>query len=405
MEAVATGILIQGVLVVSGILAARLLGAEGRGYLALLVLFSVTVAQLGALGLPQSVTHFVAKDKAIAARMMSLVGRTLQLQCVVLVSVHAVVLFAYLHDKPREVVLSGLVTLCVVPVFIAQQYGLAILQSLGRFTTFNVIRVANPALYSAGMAGLLIAGHLSLPMVAGLWSAVQVFVGVMAIVQARKAAASHEAEDEGRPLPDVRRMLVYGVKGMLGYSSPLESFKFDQLVAGLYLSPASLGFYVVAQAFNNLPKFVAQSLGMVAFPFMSTVAPGRKAKSYVLLFSAMVIVLNGLLILPLYYFMPWLVETFFGVEFTSSVPVVRILLMGAFLWSVRRILVECYRGLGYPEASTVAELTMYPVLLLALPLLVPALGLRGLALAIVIGQAAALMTALIFSRRLEREGE
>ena len=45
----------QAVLIISGILAARILGVEGRGYLGLLIIFPIVLCQLGGLGLPQAV--------------------------------------------------------------------------------------------------------------------------------------------------------------------------------------------------------------------------------------------------------------------------------------------------------------------------------------------------------------
>ncbi|MCG6869213.1 MAG: oligosaccharide flippase family protein [Gammaproteobacteria bacterium] len=392
-----TGILIQAVLIVSGILAARFLGVEGRGYLALLVLFAVTVSQLGLLGLPQAVTHFVARDHSIAPRMMTLCGRAVLSQSVLLFGTHAGVLAIYLQDKSDDVVLAGLITLSAVPGFVAQQYGLAILQGMGHFRSFNAIRLADPVLYSVGMASLWVSGHVSLPLVTIMWGAAKVVVGFFAFRRARVTVSLQGSMARGRSLPETRRLLTYGLRGMVGYVSPLESLKFDQLVAGLYLSPAALGIYVVAQAFNNLPKFVAHSLGMVVFPFMSAVESARAAKSYLGIFSSSVVVLNGVLIVALYYLMPWLVVTFFGAEFSDAIPVARMLLAAALLWSIRRILVECQRGLGYPESSTYAELAMYPVLLMTLPFLVPKLGLEGLALSIVIAQAASLITALLFN--------
>ena len=46
----------------------------------------------------------------------------------------------------------------------------------------------------------------------------------------------------------------------------------DQAVVGLFMPPSVLGLYVVAVAFTNLPRFVGQSIGMVAYP---TVANAR----------------------------------------------------------------------------------------------------------------------------------
>ena len=46
----------------------------------------------------------------------------------------------------------------------------------------------------------------------------------------------------------------------------METFRLDQAVVGLFLTPAALGLYVVGLAFANLPRFIAQSVGYIAYP-------------------------------------------------------------------------------------------------------------------------------------------
>ncbi len=64
-------------------------------------------------------------------------------------------------------------------------------------------------------------------------------------------------------------MLSFGVRGMLGASSPIEYYRLDQAVVGLFLAPVALGIYTVALAFTNLPRFVSTSVGMVAYPHVA----------------------------------------------------------------------------------------------------------------------------------------
>jgi hypothetical protein len=54
-------------LVASGVLVARTLGPENRGYLALLALFPAILSELGNLGLPLAVTYYIARDRTHAA--------------------------------------------------------------------------------------------------------------------------------------------------------------------------------------------------------------------------------------------------------------------------------------------------------------------------------------------------
>ena len=58
----------QGLVLISGILVARILGVEGRGFLALLWLVAAILGTLGMLGLQQALTYWIVKDPRGRAR-------------------------------------------------------------------------------------------------------------------------------------------------------------------------------------------------------------------------------------------------------------------------------------------------------------------------------------------------
>ena len=74
---VLTGLVGQAFLIVSGVLAARILGVEDRGYLALLVLFPAVLAQIGSLGLPLAATFELSRDRSRWAEVIRRATRTL----------------------------------------------------------------------------------------------------------------------------------------------------------------------------------------------------------------------------------------------------------------------------------------------------------------------------------------
>jgi O-antigen/teichoic acid export membrane protein len=63
---VGAGVGVQLAVLASGIAAARILGVEDRGHLALLALFPMVLAQFGTLGVPLAVTLFVSRAPADA---------------------------------------------------------------------------------------------------------------------------------------------------------------------------------------------------------------------------------------------------------------------------------------------------------------------------------------------------
>ena len=61
-QTLATSVAAQALTVISGVIAARALGVEGRGTLAILWLIPVTLVLLGGIGIPQATTFYVARE-------------------------------------------------------------------------------------------------------------------------------------------------------------------------------------------------------------------------------------------------------------------------------------------------------------------------------------------------------
>src|SRR5438105_2699501 len=109
--ALVSGLATQAGLVVSGVISARLLGPENRGYFALLILVPSILAQLGMLGMPQAVTYFTARDPSTARGMAKFaIARSIP-QIVLLVPVQIAIYLWLFARAPAEVRLAGWVTL------------------------------------------------------------------------------------------------------------------------------------------------------------------------------------------------------------------------------------------------------------------------------------------------------
>ena len=167
----------QAVLVVSGVIVARMLGPENRGYLALLVLVPLVLSQLGGLGVPLAITYYTARDRSAAAGIWAALRPVLLLQCGLLAGIHCLVLWLLLHNEPQYVLDAALLTVMLVPAALAQEYGLAFLQGRGRFFAFNVLRTVPAAVYAVGVTALFVTDTDRLWDVTLAWSLAMTFSG------------------------------------------------------------------------------------------------------------------------------------------------------------------------------------------------------------------------------------
>lgn len=395
---IATAVSFQAVLVVSGVLAARLLGVEDRGHLALLLLIPGLLSQIGGLGLPLSVTYHIAREPSAARTIVRSVARSAVIQGFVLTLVHATILALLLAGESREVRTAGLLTLPLVPGLLAFEYGLAILQGEHRFRSFNILKLLPQTLYSAAVLGLFLTG--SGPLAAVVVAAVvpSVVLGAAAVVLALRRLPP--AADPGAGAPTPRALLRFGLKGLLGAAWPSESFRVDQIAVGLLLPPEALGLYVVGLAFTNLPRFIAQGIGTVAYPHVAGRRSQRDARQSMWRLFGFTVALCAAVVAALEGVAGVIVPLFFGREFEDAVPIARIVLVGALFLSARRILTESARGAGHLHLGTIGEAVSWSVLVPAVAILAPSAGAEGVAWALTLSSGlslAAILAAVVAS--------
>ena len=388
----------QAALIVSGVLAARILGVEDRGYLALFALFPAVLAQAGSLGLPLAATFELSREPARARAAVRTLAPPAALQAALLTLAHGAIVVAVFADDARDVWLAALLTIAVVPISLAQQYALAILQGRQRFRDFNVFRTLPAVLYSLAVVALFLADSGDLRRITLAWIVTSALAGAATLAAALRGLP-RAGDDEG---PATSELVRFGLKGLLGWASPLELFRLDQAVVGLLLSPASLGLYVVGLSLSNLPRFVAQSIGYVAYPRVAAERAERDARAELWHFFWISVAVCSVVVGGLELAAGALVPLFFGEAFSGAVDVTRILLLNALFLSARRVLTDGAQGLGLPGLGTTAELASWLFLLPGLAILTPAFGVEGVALALTAASALALLVLVVLVTRSSR---
>jgi O-antigen/teichoic acid export membrane protein len=394
---IATGLAGQSAVLVSGVLTARLLGPEDRGNLALVILIPLALSTLGSLGLPLALTYEFSRNETIARGALRNLARPAVVLTGTLVGVHALIVLALVANRDVGVQVAAAISLLLIPADMAQQYGSAILQGRRDFRAFNFLRLLPAVTYSglAFCAFLLGAGNL--PLFALLFATSYALVGITTLVTALRRSPPHAVAEA----PGPGAMLRFGIRGLFGSVSPLETLRLDQAIVGLYLSPSALGSYVVGVAFTNLPRFVAQSIGVVAYPHVTAQHNPALARRSMWRFLLVSIVVCLAVIVPLEILAGWLVPVFFGTAFAPAVPIMQILLVSSLFLSSRRVLTDTSRGTGQPGLGTIAEMVAWLSLVPGIVLLAPHFGAAGVALAFTVSGAIsfAVLLGLVASRQ------
>jgi O-antigen/teichoic acid export membrane protein len=277
-----------------------------------------------------------------------------------------------------QIKLAALITIGWTPAFILYQYALPVLQAERRFVTFNILRVLPVAAYSFLVVAAVAAHRTTLASFALAWvAAYAVSAAAAAILAGRVSRGALEPA-----AATVRQIASFGARGVVGLASLAETFRIDQLVAGIFLGATPLGLYAVAAAFTALPAVTALGIGMVEYPHVAPEPDSAIARRRVLRYLALTLVLCSAIVAALEVLLPTLLPWLFGADFAAAVPVARILLLGSIPLAARRVLSDGLRGLGRPTAGTLAELISWAALAPMLAVLTPLFGITGVATAV-----------------------
>lgn len=386
LVSIGTAVVGQGFLLVSGTLAARLLGPADRGYAALLTLIPSVISFAGGAGLSVALTYYVAQRPGEARAIMRLVAKPALLQIGLLALVHAIVVAALARGFPPHVILPAALSLVSVPASFGLEYGLAIIQGQQRFISFNLLRTVPNACYSSALVVLLVLdrGTLLTLTAAALLSAL---VAAALSIPAAARGIRHSRTRSNLTWPELWR---FARSSYIGQVAPVEAFRLDQLLVAALFSPAVLGIYVVGTALSNLPRFIGNSVGYVAAPYLSSLTNAAAQQRRLWAFLWATVALTGVLSTALIMLAGWLVPFLFGGDFRDAVGITRVLIVGGFFLSARRVLVAAARGAGLPRLGTHAEVVTTVSFLAVAGALTPSLDSQGIAVAFTSSAAAGL---------------
>lgn len=379
-----TNILLSGLGVATGVMAARLLGPEGRGELAAIQLWAGVLGTLCLLGVPEALIYFSAK-KPEWSRQYLLSAMFLALVAAIPFSIGGFLFMPVLLSMQTEAVItSARWYLLFLPLSALTGVPYQALRGIGDFRVWNMLRLLPSLgwfvlLLCSMMTGWNEAGGLAL---AYLFVLAVLAVPVIWIILRRVQGPFHLDVQSFKP------MLKYGLPSVLGTVPTMLNLRLDQMLMAGFLPAQVLGQYVVAVAWSGAVAPLLNALGTVLFPRTASqktredqargVGQGVRMAVLIALFLVLVVVLVTPLIIPL----------LFGDKFAPAIPAAWVLVCAAGILGVNFVLEEGLRGMGQPKLVLYSELVGLGVTLLCLLALLQPLGIMGAAIASLLGYSA-----------------
>ena len=363
----------------TGVLAARLLGPDGRGLLAAAVAVGTLVGAIGALALGEALVFFVGRrvrPPMVVLRTASLVATG---STGVLIAVAWIMMPTLLAGQPGAIDAARAYAFIGLP-FVLVGFPITLIRALQRFGLWNVLRLLAPLCWLAALLMFTLASNRAVTQLVVTFVALQMLLVPLVWWLARR----YDRARGGVDLALVRPMLRYGAPLFVATLPLALNLRFDQLLIANLEPAEQLGLYAVSVSWAALGLPLMAAIGSVLFPKMAAMEPGdarvtlaRSSRAGVVIAAAIAVV-SGLSA-------PMLVPWLFGRAFAVPLLLPLVLAAATSVLGLNGIIEEGLRGLGEPRSVLVGELAglvMTGVLLFAL---VPIAGIIGAAVASLAG--------------------
>lgn len=360
----------------SGIILARILGPEGRGEFAAIVLWPTLLTMLSELGLGFTFAYFAGKNHESVDALWTLAWGTSLI-------VGGVASLAGLFVLPSHVALSKTAltalqwNMITVPVMSLTGFLSYLLLGSGHLFDFNLVRVCNALFYVLGIAAVAAAdlpGINPFTAVFILSQCASCILAIAFVVFRLRPSWSWQPQI-------IKPVFKYATKTYASGLMAQANLRLDQMLMTILISPIQLGLYVVAVAASGIANPLYNAVSIVVLPRVTRSA-NRLIGGYEAIRHMKIVFLTGIPVTVLLsILMPWILPVLFGNEYRSSIVPAQVLLAAAFFQGCVIILGNCLRGLECPGRTAISEgvgLLLTIILLLAL---LPVLGILGAAIA------------------------
>jgi O-antigen/teichoic acid export membrane protein len=375
-DSVGTQILTSVLGVCTGILLPRLFGPQGRGDLAVILLWPVALDFIGSLGLYRSIVYFAAKYRQDLSRLVSVCAVLAVAQSALVVAAGLFILPLVLKNYAPPIRNASYAFLFFIPI-----RQLAILEGqllLGVLDTkwYNACLALPVMSYALGTAILYLWNRPSVACIVTFQMAGIALAAALGFHVIRRKLNPHWEWHFGT----ASEVLRYGLKTHAGDITSFLNQRCDQFLISFLLPGPILGLYLAAVSLSEglliIPRAIS-GLTLASGSHCDHSGAWRWAKRSLILS----VVILAPAALGLWILSPWLIPRLFGPAFHQSITPFKILVPGASAMAITLVLYGALRSVNRPEIPSYCELLGLCATVVFLALLLKPLGAVGAAIA------------------------
>jgi O-antigen/teichoic acid export membrane protein len=373
---------------------AWLLMPEGRGSYAVCLLFATLLTTVFTIGVDRGGQYFASSGRMPLAESVRTTLVALLLGSLLAVAVGRALMEIDLPLFTKADRSSFLVALGIVPVVAFHNALIMLLVGLRRFAWMAAVAIWNILVQLA--ATLILVAGLRLG-VSGALLAI-ILAGAVSIPIALFFLARLGGFAKCRlTASGFRSIISYGLRCFVAKLSNMVHFRLGTAVLAFFVAPSMIGIFAGASGLVTRVLLVPSAIEQALYSRVTGDARGRP-ELVAQAARVTAIAVGGLLIVIVALAGP-IVRVLLSPRFAASTPLVWIIAPGVFLRSATKVLMPYFMGTDRPAICSWAVGTGLLVNLVALLVLIPALGLAGAAWAMTLGYlSSSLILALAFRR-------
>ena len=372
-----TNIAVVPILMFSGIIIARVLGPEGKGILAIIILIATILKMLGGMGMEFANVYFTSRERDKLPQIL-LNNILIWIFSVISISIIALILRPWILGNFIKGFNASYYSIgvCIFPFLLWLGYGQTLLQGLEKFKEFNILRVSEPGSRLVWLAIFLLLFHMGVHGGIAALLAGYTFAVCVSILMIKKFV-SEKISYNGRLLA---RSIKYGIKGQVGIFFQFFNYRLDMFFVNYFLDISAVGIYTVSVAIGEILWHIPNSIVLTLFPRVSpkdtpsanefTSKICRNSLS-IMLILALLIGIMGFVFIPLLY----------GSRFRGAILPLIVLLPGIIALGLVKLLSGHLHGRGKPHFGSIATIVSLVITIVLDIVLIPAYGVVGAALA------------------------
>lgn len=383
--------------IASSIVTARFLGPEGRGQLSLILLIPTLAISIGRMGIGHAVNYYASRIPAPNLIINSIVLAICLSLIIVTVTVPFVYSFKDLFFQGIDGTILVFISL-LTPIYLFNNLFSSLMQGLYKIFVCNFLNIVQVIITFLCLISLLYFVRT------GLNGAVIAYVTpivIVVIIPLIYFFRSYDFNIAMLKLDLIKKILRYGTKSHIGNVLKDLSYRGDILIISYYLSPSSVGHYVVAVTIAELIWRIPDAIGSVLLPRISSMN-AVDAKLFTPKACRIVIAPIYLVCFAILFFSRGIVYLMFGHQYEPSINVLMLLTPGIVMLAIWKILANDLIGQGYAALYSITSGLALMTMISLDFLLIPKYGINGAAIASTLSYAIATISIVVIYLRISK---